>query len=135
MNPDFIAGVSVPTQPPAQFAAAIGARIIPDEWQTAGGRVVYLGECRTDTREIRLNTWAIRHVAAAARQAFAPAEQEWAGEQRITEVVLAHELFHILHGGAGPRAENAAHAFVAAWLRMPFSPARYQLLLQIPEPR
>lgn len=116
---------------PAKLATFFGISIVSDIWQVANGQIIYLAECRMDPDEIRLNQSVICQIAQLAQREFSPGEQAWATAAQITEVIVAHELFHILKAEpACPLTENAAHVFVETWLGMPFSPLRYQHLLQ-----
>jgi hypothetical protein len=92
--------------------------------------VIYLAEASLQPACITVNVTAIAALTAAAWQA--PAEQRsWFTETAITEVAIAHELFHILaQQSSSPMAEAAAHQFAQALTGLPFSPHIYEAVLK-----
>jgi hypothetical protein len=117
-----------------EIAARLGCRILREGWQTGEGKIVYLAECsfppKSNEATIRLNTDAIASMAGLMAQWAGEAEQEWFAEARISQVAVAHELFHIIERRpSSPVAEIEAHAFARALTRLPFSPLLYQTLL------
>ncbi|NOT61535.1 MAG: hypothetical protein HOP19_15065 [Acidobacteria bacterium] len=59
---------------------------------------------------------------------------EWFTREPFTEVIIAHELFHLLTPAPSVWAkhtetENAAHAFAQSWTGLPFHPTRYEEIL------
>ncbi|MFN7946632.1 MAG: hypothetical protein U0Z53_14875 [Blastocatellia bacterium] len=116
-----------------EIARALGIEIIIDEWSVAHGRVVYFAECRLRPPQIRLNQTAISIAAQNAQADSALTDcmmADWLSEQRIAEIVTAHELYHILAGQASsPGSEIAAHAFARELLHLSFSPQLCEKLL------
>ena len=117
---------------------SLGCRILHEAWPEAEhsgeGKIVYLAECwfppQHDETTIRVNTDAVRSLAGLMAQWAGEAEQEWFTEAKISEVVIAHELFHVIERRpSSPRAEMEAHAFARALTGLPFSPLLYQALL------
>lgn len=88
-----------------ELARLHGVEIVAARWQVADGRIVYYGECTREPLRIVLNEAALE----SAMQ-----------RERLRELVIAHELGHLLL----PRPsvftpnttiESAAHAFAQAW--------------------
>ncbi len=115
---------------PSQLAAACGIPVIYETLPLAFGRVIYLAEASLQPARITVNTTAIAQLAAAAWQA--PAEQRpWFTETALTEVAIAHELYHILaQQPSSARAEAAAHQFAQTLTGLPFSPHVYEAVLK-----
>lgn len=115
---------------PSQLAEACGIAIIYETLPLAFGRVIYLAEASLQPACITVNTTAIAHLSAAVWQA--PAEQRsWFTETTITEVAIAHELYHILaQQPSSPMVEVAAHQFAQALTGLPFSPHVYEAVLR-----
>jgi hypothetical protein len=92
--------------------------------------VIYLAEASLRPARITVNTTAIANLAEAAGQA--PAEyRNWFTEAAITEVVIAHELYHILTAQPSSKpAESRAHEFAQALTGLPFSPHVYEAVLK-----
>lgn len=117
-----------------EIALSLGCHILREAWQAGEGKVVYLAECSFPPKSIeatiRLNTDAIASLAGLMAQWAGEAEQEWFTEARISEVAVAHELFHVIeHRPSSPAAELEAHVFARALTQLPFSPLLYQMLL------
>ncbi len=73
------------------------------------------------------------YCAAGSQPAPQPAS-EWFTREQIIEVILAHELFHLLMPAPSVWAkhsanEEAAHAFAQSWTGLPFHPTRYEQIL------
>lgn len=114
----------------AEIASRYGVEVIEDRWEVAGGKVLYLAECSLRPPRIRLNREAIEALAALMSQWATEEEQGWFTEEKLTEVTLAHELYHLLAQRPPSSAvELAAHAFARAFTGLPFSPRLYQALL------
>ncbi len=122
-----------------EIAAGYGCKIVREAWQVAEGKVVFLGECllRQKTGSagqeqtlIRVNTGATASLAELMSQWAGESEIQWFSEAKISEVVVAHELFHLLkQEPASTPIELAAHAFARAMTGLPFSPILYNELL------
>lgn len=118
----------------ADLAAAHGVRISEDCWQVAGGRMLALAECSPRPPEIRLNREALAQLAArlAARRGIDQSLDHWLSERSLTELAIAHELWHLLsRQSPGPAVESAAHAFARELTGMPFSPRLCESLLRL----
>lgn len=115
---------------PSQLAEACGIPIKYETLPLAFGRVIYLAEASLQPPQITVNTTAIATLVEAAAQA--PAEhRNWFTEAAITEVAIAHELYHIIaHQPSSKAAELRAHEFAQALTGLPFSPHVYEALLK-----
>lgn len=115
---------------PSQLAATCGIPIKYETLPLAFGRVIYLAEASLQPPSITVNKTAIAKLVEAAEQA--PAKyREWFTEAAITEVAVAHELFHILaQQPSNRRAESLAHEFAQKMTGLPFSPHVYEALLK-----
>lgn len=117
-----------------EIAASYGCKIVREAWQVAEGKIVFLGECLLHNKDggavIRVNTEATGALAELMSQWVDEAERQWFTEAKITEVVIAHELFHLVEQRQYSMiAELAAHAFARAMTALPFSPLLYNALL------
>ncbi len=122
-----------------EIAAGYGCKIVREAWQVAEGKVVFLGECLLRQKTsgeslgrtlIRVNTDATTSLAELMSQWADESERQWFSEVKISEVVVAHELFHLLkQEPASMPIELAAHAFARAMTGLPFSPILYNELL------
>ncbi len=121
------------TQDATGIAQASGITIRRDEWIVASGQVIFLAECSWQPPEIILNQATLRMIAARVRTApalISGQAEEWFTENRIAEVVIAHELYHLItQQPSAPSVETAAHAFAEELLHLPFSPKLYETLL------
>ncbi|MFN7926720.1 MAG: hypothetical protein U0Y68_02050 [Blastocatellia bacterium] len=90
----------------------------------------YLAEASLQPPRITVNTTALAQLAACAAQA--PADwQPWFSLAALTEVVVAHELYHLLTNQASqPGVEAAAHDFAQQMTGLPFSPRVFEALLK-----
>ncbi len=117
-----------------ELAQALGIDVKCDEWTVAEGRVVILAECTLQPRAIVLNNAAIRRVVESAQtrpELTAGIDAGWFTEAGVTQVVLAHELWHVIAGqSSAPKVEAAAHEFVRELLDLPFDPQLYEQLLK-----
>lgn len=116
-----------------EIAAGYGCQILRDAWQVAEGKIVFLGECvlRQETGAmIRVNIDAVKTLAELMAQWADESERQWFVEAKIAEVVIAHELFHLIEQRqASTTVELAAHAFARTMTELPFSPLLYNALL------
>jgi hypothetical protein len=117
-----------------EIAVRLGCRVLHEAWQVADGKMISLAECsfppKTNQVTIRVNTDAVTSLSELMRQWAGEAEREWFTEAKISEVAVAHELFHVI--GRRPSSsltEVEAYAFARALTRLPFSPLLYQALL------
>jgi hypothetical protein len=116
--------------PPSQIAEACGIALTYERLPLAFGRVIYLAEASLQPPRITVNRTAIATLVEAAVQA-PPEHQGWFSETAITEVVIAHELYHILTRQPTSRlVEEQAHEFAQALTGLPFSPRVYEALLK-----
>ena len=122
-----------------EIAAVYGCSVVREAWQVAEGKIVFLGECllrqkavgsNPEQTLIRVNTEATTSLAELMAQWADESESQWFSETKISEVVVAHELFHLLkQEPASTPIELAAHAFARAMAGLPFSPILYNELL------
>lgn len=117
-----------------EIAISLGCKILRDGWQVGEGSVVYMAEClfppKTGEATIRINIDAVRSLAELMSQWAGEVEREWFTQAKISEVAVAHELFHIIERrSSSPMAEMEAHAFARALTGLPFSPLLYHRLL------
>lgn len=115
-----------------------GCRMVHEAWQVADGKIVFLGECLLHHKDggavIRVNSDATKSLAELMAQWADETERRWFSEEKIVEVVIAHELFHLLDHHSESRTastlvELAAHAFARAMTELPFSPLLFNALL------
>ena len=121
-------------RPVEEIAASYSCRIVREAYQVVENKLVYLGECLLHSTEggavIRVNTDTIRLLAETLSQWANETEQQWFSEEKIGEVVIAHELFHLIEQREHSIAvELAAHAFARALTGLPFSPLLYNALV------
>ncbi len=105
-----------------RLLADYGVEQREDDWTLAGGRMLNLGECSFETgRPPRLvvNRRAIAWFAAEMADSIAAA---WFTVPRLTRLVVAHELYHVVTRDVSWRGELGAHVFARAITRWPFSP-------------
>jgi hypothetical protein len=110
------------TRSASRIAEQLGIGVSREGWVTAEGRIFYLGECTLFPPQINLNILGVRRLAKALFDVQYNGSG-WQSEECLQEVIVAHELHHIVE----PRysrleAELAAHAFARELLAMPFSP-------------
>lgn len=119
------------------IVAGYGCRVVRETWQVADGRIVFLGECLLHHKDggalIRVNSDATKSLAELMEQWADETTKQWFAEEKISEVVIAHELFHLLAQHSvmtNPSlAELSAHTFARAMTELPFSPLLYNVLL------
>jgi hypothetical protein len=114
-----------------ELARIYGIEILRDRWRVADGRLIYFAECSFDPPKITLNAEAVELAARAGSDCSAEDERRWFTQSRIAEVVIAHELYHILaRQSSEPKVEPAANEFARAFTGVPFSPTRYEMVLR-----
>jgi hypothetical protein len=113
-----------------EVARAYGVEVGRDRWPGVSGPFVYLAESRLRPPQVRLNMQPIAKLAEWAF--FVPDDlAEWLSEAQITNVIVAHELYHIIaEQHSRPAVEVAAHAFAREFTGLPFSPLLYEALLR-----
>jgi len=117
-----------------EIAVGLGCRVLHEAWQVVDSKVISLAESsfppKMNEATIRVNTDAISSLSELMQRWAREAEREWFTEAKISEVAVAHELFHIIgRHPSSPLAEVGACAFARALTRLPFSPLLYQALL------
>jgi len=117
-----------------EIALSYGCQIVREAWQVAEGKIVFLGECLLHKKDggalIRVNADATKSLEGLMKQWAGESESQWFSEAKISEVVIAHELFHLIRQESATTAvELAAHAFARAMTALPFSPLLYNALL------
>jgi hypothetical protein len=113
-----------------EVARAYGVEIERDQWPGVCGPFVYLAESRLRPPRIRLNTQPVAKLAEWSL--FLTDELAgWFTEAQITNVVIAHELYHVIaEQPSRPAVEMAAHAFAREFTGLPFSPLLYEAMLR-----
>jgi hypothetical protein len=118
------------TRSAEEIARAYGVELLHEQWPLVCGRVVYLAESRLRPPQIKLNRQAAAKLAELGERVPGEA-QEWFGKARVTEVVIAHELYHVVaEQPSRPAVEVAAHAFARELTGLPFSPLLYEAMLR-----
>jgi hypothetical protein len=114
----------------AEVARALGIEIVHEEWEVAEGQIIYLAECSWHPPRISLNAAAIGRLAEFIPHWGGAAAQAWFTRAQVSEVAIAHELYHLVQQNS-PRqlTELAAHAFARAFTDLPFSSLLYGVLL------
>jgi hypothetical protein len=113
-----------------EVARAYGVEIERGQWPCLSGPFVYFAESSLRPPQIRLNT---QPVAKLTEWAFFVTGDlaGWFAEAQITNVVVAHELYHIIaEQPSRPAVEVAAHAFAREFTGLPFSPLLYEAVLR-----
>ena len=115
-------------------AGRYGVAIEEDRWKTADGRIGYLAECSIKRRRITLNRELIDLVEERGDFIFKPPRPQvvqdlgqnlgqLAGAVTCAELVIAHELYHLItRRPSSPVVELEAHVFARAltgWLYSP----------------
>ena len=115
-------------------ARRYGVAIEEDRWKTADGRIGYLAECSIKRRRITLNRELIDLVEERGDFIFKPPRPQvvqdlgqnlgqLAGAVTCAELVIAHELYHLItRRPSSPVVELEAHVFARAltdWLYSP----------------
>ena len=117
-------------QLPSQIAAACEIPIKYERLSLAFGRVVYLAEAFLQPPGITVNLTAVEKLLTYAGQA--PDEYRvWFTETALLEVIIAHELYHILAQRPSSRlVEAQAHDFAQALTGLSFAPLVYEEILR-----
>jgi hypothetical protein len=114
-----------------ELARIHGVDIAYESWQVADGRIIYFGECSISPPRIIVNVGAIELLARMAFNRFPENERRWFTQTAIAEVVIAHELYHILTRQTSDlTVESLAHEFARRITGAPFSPAQYEVILR-----
>jgi hypothetical protein len=121
---------SVAPSPARHLAEACGIPIKYETLPLAFGRVIYLAEASLQPPQITVNTTAIAALVKAAAQ-MPTAHRNWFTESAIAEVIIAHELYHILAQlPSSQAAEVQAHEFARTFTGLPFSPRVFEAILK-----
>lgn len=118
-----------------KIALSLGCAIRCEAWEVAGNNVIYLAECSLQTKTsgaaIRINTHATKLLADFLKSWANEQERKFFTDAKISEVVIAHELFHLVEQRPpSTLLELEAHAFARAFTQLPFSPLLYSTLLR-----
>jgi hypothetical protein len=118
-----------------KIAVSLGCTITREAWEVAENKIIYLAECSLQTKTcgatIKINAQATKLLADFQKLWTKESEQEFFTEAKISEVAIAHELFHLIEQRPpSTLVELEAHAFARAFTRLPFSPLLYNTLLQ-----
>jgi hypothetical protein len=114
-----------------KLARTYGIEILHDRWRVADGRLIYFAECSFEPPKIILNAEAIELAARSGSDCSAEDERRWFTQSQIAEVVIAHELYHILaRQSSAPEVESAANEFARIFTGAPFSLSRYEVVLR-----
>ncbi len=119
-----------PTQTSAEIAEACGIKLSYEKLPLAFGRMIYFAEVFFQPPKITVNLTAVAKLAEGVSQV--PEEQRtWLTQETITNIVIAHELYHILtQQPSGKGVEAAAHDFAQQLTRLSFSPLVYETILK-----
>ena len=115
---------------PSQLAAACAIPVNYERLPLTFGRAVYLAEAFLQPPGITVNLTAIEKITACATEI--PDEYRvWFTETALSEIIIAHELYHILAQQPSSRlAEIHAHDFAQALTGLPFAPKVYEEILR-----
>ena len=115
---------------PSQLAVACAIPVNYERLPLAFGRVVYLAEACLQPPGITVNLAAIEKITACAAEI--PDEYRvWFTEAALSEIIIAHELYHILAQQPSSRvAEIHAHDFAQVLTGVPFAPDVYEEILR-----
>lgn len=119
-------------------ARRYGVAIEEDRWKTADGRIGYLAECSMKRRRITLNRELIDLVEERGDFIFKPPRQkagqdlgQLAGTVTCAELVIAHELYHLItRRPSSPVVELEAHVFARALTGWLYSPIIIEQILK-----
>ena len=108
-----------------ELAQRCQIEIVFARWEVAEGRLLYLAESTRRPPRITINEAALESFAGLA---------QWEPQQ-LTELVIAHELGHLLLPrpsifAAADQVEAAAHAFAQAWTQLDVHPLQIENLLR-----
>ena len=115
---------------PSQIAAACAIPVKYERLPLAFGRVVYLAEAILQPPGITVNLTAIEKLTTCTVEV--PDEyRAWFTEAALREVIIAHELYHILaQQPSGKCVEAQAHEYAQALTGLPFDPQVYEEILR-----
>ena len=115
---------------PSQLAAACAIPVNYERLPLTFGRVVYLAEAFLQPPGITVNLTAIEKITTCAAEI--PDEYRvWFTETALSEIIIAHELYHILaQQPSSQLAEIHAHDFAQALTGLPFAPKVYEEILR-----
>ncbi len=124
----------VPASPhpytPSQLASACAIPIKYERLPLAFGRVVYLAEASLQPPGITVNLTAIEKITTNSAE-IPDAHRVWFTEAALIEIIIAHELYHILAQQPSSRmAEIHAHDFAQALTGLPFATTVYEEILR-----
>lgn len=119
-------------------AGRYGVAIEEDRWKTADGRIGYLAECSMKRRRITLNRELIDLVEERGDFIFKPPRPQvvqdlgqLAGTVTCAELVIAHELYHLItRRPSSPVVELEAHVFARALTGWLYSPIIIEQILK-----
>ncbi len=115
---------------PSQIAAACAIPIKYERLPLAFGRVIYLAEAFLQPPGITINLTAIEKLTACATKA-PDKYRDWFTEFSLKEIIIAHELYHILaQQPSGKIVEAQAHNFAQALTGLPFAPQVFEEILR-----
>ncbi len=115
---------------PSQLAAACEIPIKYERLPLTFGRIIYLAEAFLQPPAITVNLTAVTKLAACATQ-VPDKYRNWFTETALTEIIIAHELYHILaQQPSGKLVEAQAHNFAQALTGLPFAPQFYEEILR-----
>jgi hypothetical protein len=115
---------------PSQLAAACAIPVKYERLPFAFGRVVYLAEASLQPLGITVNLTAIEKITNCALEV--PDEYRvWFSAAALSEIIVAHELYHILAQQPSSRVvEIHAHNFAQALTGLPFAPTVFEEILR-----
>jgi hypothetical protein len=104
-----------------ELAGRLGVEIRHAAWHVA-----QFAECSRHPKQITINDWAVDRLTVGQVNNLP--------HNQIIEVIIAHELFHLLTPAPSVWAkhadtENAAHEFAQRWTGLPFHPTEYEKIL------
>ena len=115
---------------PSQIAAACAIPIKYERLPLAFGRVIYLAEAFLQPPGITVNLTAIEKLTACATK-VPEKYRAWFTEVALKEIIIAHELYHILaQQPSGKLVETKAHNFAQAVTGLPFAPQIFEEILR-----
>jgi hypothetical protein len=115
----------------SELARIYGVEVLFDAWRAADGRLIYFAECRSKPPIIILNTMAIEQAARSVPGDISEDQRHWFCQSQIAEVIIAHELYHILtQQPSSHEIESSAHEFAQNLTGIPFSPLIYESVLK-----
>jgi hypothetical protein len=116
----------------ARLLADYRVELREDEWPLAGGRILNLGECWFEPRRPPRLIVNRRAIAWFARRMADSIAAEWFIVPRLTGLVIAHELYHLVTRDASAHGELGAHVFARAITSWPFSPLLLAVIARTP---